>query len=303
MKTNKNINIFIAIIVLLVGTMLIANAQGQQMSHRKKPKKLDEAIPSPVKELFDWPTQSMLRDLKQIDGGAAEVIFPNRECLIWLKKVLSPLWLPKGDVEFIYIQGEFDSRDTVRASWQRNGFDIQVSQTRTIITIKLSPIDKKSLGVDKLKKINNAKQLCFQIFNKIGRRKSYDDNGWHVFVPVRNLPKKIVSFSFDPELVLYLDNDASVKGRAKHVREAKVKRPANKTEQKVQTDPNNIDWGDTSYAYDYWFRNINWWNDGKSVGFYFLKMESGSWTPSYDANVDKNFFRVSKSYKDPKKNK
>ncbi len=277
---------------LLIVLMLFACVYGEEQIKEVKPKKLEEVIPSPVKKLFGWPAQSTLRSLDRIDASAAEVIFPKKQCLSWLRKVISPLWLPTEDVEFVFIRDEFDKRDTVRTSWQRNGYDIQISQTASIFCIKLSPLDKKNLGADNPKKINNAKQLCLQIFNTTGRRWSYDDNGWPIKVPIQNLSKKIVSYSFDAEFILYLKDDASVKGRSKNEFEAKVKRPTDKTECKRQTDPDNPDWENTAYAYDYWFRRVNWWNDGKNVGFYFLKVEEGAWLPSYYGNIDKTFFKV-----------
>jgi hypothetical protein len=55
-----------------------------------------------------------------------------------------------------------------------------------------------------------------------------------------------------------------------------------------------LDWYATPESWMYWFRKVNWWNDGKSAGFFFFKVEAGPWIPSYAGEFDRNWFRVRK---------
>ena len=294
MKTNKDKKWFCIAISVFLGVIILGPSQASEHVNEVEPTKLEEVIPLPVQKLFNWPAQSVLRGSNRIDSSAAEVVYPKKQCLSWLRKVISPSWLPTEEIEFIFIRDEFDGRDVARISWQRNGYSIQVSQTASIFTIKMLPITNSSLGADKLQKTNKAQQICLNIFKETGVRWSEDKQGVGIKVAIQDLSQKIASYSFQPELSLHLKDDGSVCGRPKDIFEAKIQQPQpnDETEIKEQRDPNNPNWENTAYAYKYWFRMVNWWNDGNSVGFYFLKVEEGAWLPSYAGNIDKNFFRV-----------
>lgn len=279
--------VFVFFICLMIFGTVRASKNG-----KVEPTKLKQVLPLAVQKLFTWPSQSILKGEGRVGGESAEILYPKKQCLLWLKKTFSPLWLPGDEIDFIFIRDEFDGRDVVRASWERNGYSIQVSQTASIFTIKLTPVKNVGLGVDKRQKTDKTKKVCLDIFNDVGMRWTLDEIGARTKVEIKGFNKKIASYSFKPELSKHLKDDNSAWGRPKTKLEAKVKRPTDEDEYKKQIDPNYPDWENTEFAYNYWFRKINWFNDGKSMGFYFLKVEDGSWIPSYGANFDKTFFRV-----------
>mgnify|MGYP001600582603 CR=1 FL=1 len=276
-----------------IATSVLASliqAQESVNSERKvEPAKLIEILPAPVYRLIRWPDSSVLNGPNRVNADAAEVTWPKEQCSEWLHKVVGTSWLPPQVVEFIFIRDEFDDHDTARIAWEGNGYVIQVSQTASVFVMKFTPLEKGNTGADFQEKMKNARLLCARVFAEKGFRWG---PGVAAKVPIKGLSEKIASYSFRPELVRYLKDDEAVCGRPQTMKEAGVEPPQNDVEALRQRDPNNPNWDKTASSYNYWFRMVNWWNDGKSIGFYFLKVEEGSWVPSYHANFDKNFFRI-----------
>ena len=278
---------------MVLFTMKIAYCGSEKNAANKSdPTRLDQVIRPPMDKLFQWPAQSVLSGPNRINSNDISVAWPKKQCTEWINKVIAKQWLPDKNPDFIFIRDEFDGRDVVRATWEANNYRVEVSQTASILALKVSPLESQTTGMDHTEKIENAKHVCLGIFNKTGYRWSADGEK----VPLKNLNKKIETYPFNPELIKYLEDDLAICGRPQTVHEAGVSSPKDDAEAQRQMDPNNLDWSNSSNSYRYWFRMVNWWNDGKSVGFYFLKVEEGSWLPSYDAKFDKNFFRVRKPH-------
>lgn len=288
MKIVQKISVLILTVVVISSTPMCYSQEHEVITHKTEPTKLIQCIHQPAYRLFQWPDRSVLEGPKIVNSDSNEVARPKMQCLRWLKKVIAPSWLPPEDIKMFFIRSEFDERDVVRMAWQRNDYNIQVSQTGSIFTIKLTPIGNKNSGLNDSQKIEKTKQLCLKVFTDKGKR--WDNEGNEV--PVNDLSKKIVSYSFDTELIRHLKDDKSMFGRPKTKHEAGVKSPQDDIEAIREKDPNNPNWDKTASSYRYWFRMVNWWNDGTSIGFYFLKVEEGSWIPSYWGNIDKQFFKI-----------
>lgn len=289
MKTIQNKWLYGFAVVTLVLIPLTQAQESEHIARKIEPTKLIESFPWAVSRLFQWPAESVLNGPNRVDKDAREVAWPKKQCLRWVKRVVASSWLPPKNVELTFIRNEFDERDAVRMAWERNGYSIQVSQTASLFTIKLTPLGSKNTntGIDASQKLEKARQLCLQVFPERGQR--WDQQGNAVLV--RDLAKNITSYSFRLELTRHLKDDGSVYGRPQTMKEAGVKPPQNDVEASRENDPNNPNWDKTASSYHYWFRMVNWWNDGKSIGFYFLKLEGlGPWVPSYHGNIDKRFF-------------
>ncbi len=270
-------------------TPLIWGAQEHKPESVKiGPASLAECIPVPVSRLLEWPGSSVLAGPNLVDQNSVEATWPKEQCSDWLQKVVAPDWLPPASAKPVLIRAEFEGRDTVRMAWERNGYSIQVSQTASIFAMKLTPTERKDMGTDFSGKTQNARSLCVQVFAKKGFR-------WGVSpgsrVPIDDLSQKIAAYSFQPGLTRDLPNAHAACGRPQTIHEAGATRPQNETEALRERDPGNQEWDKTAVAFRYWFRMISWYNDGKSVGFYFLKVEEGAWEPSYNPNIDKGFFK------------
>ncbi len=289
---NKHVIIYTFLVVVFAAMSIGFGGSGKNAANKLDPTRLDQVIRPPMDRLFQWPAPSVLNGPNRVDNNAVELVWPKKQCQEWLNKVIAKQWLPDKNPELIFIRDEFEGRDVVRATWEINDYRVDISQTASIFAIKVSPLGGRITGAEREEKIENAKHLCLEIFNKTGYRWSADGEK----VPLKRLDKKIASYSFRPELVKYMPEDRAVWGRPQTVHEAGVSPPKEDAEIHRQMDPNNPDWDNSSMSYNYWFRMVNWWNDGKSIGFYFLKVEEGSWLPSYYANFDKNFFRVRKPH-------
>ncbi len=292
MKTNQKKTFWVLSIITLALTPLTNGQTGEIITHKVAPTKLIETIPAPAYWLFQWPAPSVLNGPNHVDSNDNKVVWAKKQCTEWLNKVIAKQLLPDKDPEFIFIRDEFEGRDVVRATWEHNDYRIEVSQTASIFAIKISPLGNRTTGMDLAEKIENAKRLCLEIFNKTGYRWSADGDK----VQVKDLNQKIATYSFRTELVKCLENDQSVWGRPQTAHEASVSHPKDDAETRRQMDPNNPDWDYSSMSYNYWFRMVNWWNDGKSIGFYFLKVEEAHRSPVIVAISTKTFSRSRQTY-------
>ncbi len=277
----------LSVFIALIAMQVCYGMANKSEVKKPDPNTLAEAFTPLLVSLYRWPDQAVLTGQKRVENDANDVLWPKNQCTDWLHKVLEPAWLPPENTELIFLRGEFEGRDTVRLTWERNGYGIQLTQTASIFAIKLTPLEIKGTGKDPAEKTGAAKQLCLRIFNKEAYRWSRAGKK----VPVKTLNKKIAAYSFRPELTRELKGDRAVRGRPQSVHEAGVRQPTNDQERIQERDPNNPNWVHSWVSYNYWFRKINWWNDGNSVGFFFLKIEEGAWVPSYNASFDRTFFR------------
>jgi len=202
---------------------------------------------------------------------------------------LAPAWWPSEGSRIFFIRKEFDGRDVVRMAWEVNRYRVEVSQTASIFALKLISLDGRGTGKDERAQFESARQLCLKLFHETGRRWDNQGNA----LPVRELPSKIASYSFRMELTRYLKEDSAVCGRPVTRAEAGIQPAENDEEAAPERDGGSQHWEESATSFGYWFRMVNWWNDGKSIGFYFLKVEEGAWIPSYCGDIDRGFFKIS----------
>jgi hypothetical protein len=253
-----------------------------------------------VQMLHKWPEKAALESDKRVDAGSKDVLYAKQSSSEWNKIVLADSWLPLPDAEIVFLKREFeiterDSNghsvpfevDTARVRWERNGYDIEVSQVSSVVAIKFTPIDEKDTGRDKPSRYEYAKELCQKAFNPKGA----------MVQPIPDFKKKLISYTFDSAKMRELPGDKAVVSDPKSMKDEGVDEAeftsedgllsfySKKGEDRIEqllVQP---------IAWEYWFRQIHWWNDGKSVGFYFFKVSGpGSWFPSFTASVNERWF-------------
>ena len=52
----------------------------------------------------------------------------------------------------------------------------------------------------------------------------------------------------------------------------------------------NVNDKEDKFNFHYWWRRVNWWTNGKSIGIYTLKTEGGAWHPNYESKLDEKWF-------------
>ena len=259
----------------------VAHAQGATQIYKKvEPTKLAEAIPPAVQRLFEWPEDSILNGPKRLDSDTTyPVQFAKTSSGDSIRKVLDPSWQPPKDTKPYLIRHEFESRDTMRLRWLKDNYIVQVAETSSIFTIKITPRDGSDLGTDSVARTAIARQLCLDVFAKEGIRYTVKGD----LVKIHDLNRKIASVSFDPMSIKSLDQGATSWGEPKgQPRDGTqiAADPAETVEKRSRDDdPANPNWIYTDRAWLYWFHLVFWENDGKSVGFYLAKMSGGG--PTY----------------------
>jgi len=245
-----------------------------------------------------WPDVTVLSSPKRVSGNESRRIAgAKRSNVGWVRKVLEPTWLPEdksylGD-NLIMIRNEFNEVDVTHAQWAKNGYNIEVSQTRSIIAIKFTPLQSKNMGETVGQKIEFTKALAHQILNKTGMRygsqDSIDEKGTavkkHVKVPVRNLHEKICSYSFRRELVSTFPD--GIIGTAATMEDEGIPW-TNQTGEAINAEnrEDNPNWDKTRSSWSYWFRHVCWVHDGKSIGFFTLKREADAIAIDYWGKLD-----------------
>jgi len=256
-------------------------AQDGKISPKPGGAKVSNAIREPVHTLFEWPSTATIKAKRLNDPPIVKGY--TSEFNYWLGKVMAPAWLPPNDTEVILLEKEFDGRDVMRMRWSKKDYDIQVSQTGSIFTIKLTPENGQGTGKSDKEKLDVARELCLQVFVKQGLYVS--GQGKHIHI--KDLPQKIAACSFSEKTTKPLKGDKGVlAGRPKTMEEEGIKTPLT-----IRDEPDSPNWFNIPFAWATWFRKVYWWNDGTSVGIHFLKSEGGdSVERTYTGELDRSVF-------------
>jgi hypothetical protein len=262
----------VAIVSSLSGELAAQNEFG---SPRRPPEQFGEAVPMVPRLLFRFPDPKDLADAKSRGTGKLEGM-PSDACRSWLQHCVSEDWRPEGEPDFVFIPDEYQEIDCVRLSWERNGCNLEFSQTRTVAAIKITPLNELGTGSEFEDRVRFASKYSRELFPDTGTVFRLNIRG-QVWVPVEKMREVIIENSLGVETARELQLDKIVIGLPR------PKRPA---------DVEGNDLANSAETLFYWFRNVSWWNDGKSVGYYFPKVEGAeSWTPDYGGKLDLKWFQ------------
>jgi hypothetical protein len=296
MFIKSKIYIIIIVLVCLMNTKMNAQVkQNPQMALKQNAVSLNDSIPSRVTYLFKWPDETILSGPNRVSEKTSPLVASVKEnCIEWIKRIVNPDWLPKEENyikdRLIMIKNETDQLDVCRISWAFNDYNIQVSQTFSIMTIKLTPVKNSTVGETFDERISFVKALCRQIFNDTAFRwGTYDPNRGGVNkVPVKNISSKILDYSFRNNLTHRFPD--GVVGEAVDKDTEGIKSPRNGIETNAENKPDNSNWDKTASSWGYWWRHVCWMNDGKSIGFFLLKEENGAVKIDYNTTIDNSWF-------------
>lgn len=260
---------------------------GEAIKQGETPTTIKAALPAPVLMLFQRPEVVIVTGGKRVDPGALAVAAPKKQSWEWINRVIDSSWLPPMNAEMAFLSKEFDDRDVTRIGWEHDDYHIEVSQTASIFAMRLVSRGNNGTGRDSTRRLENARQLCLKVFNREGRMWTQDTQGAGRPVVVHGLKESIAEACFDPARVKELPSDKVVVGVDWSMEDEGVASSTAGDEPSAVGPPRP----GTPEASHYWFRNVSWWNDGKAIGFYFLKLDGpGSWVPSFVGEIDKNWF-------------
>lgn len=252
-----------------------------------------ETLPAAIRRMAQWPDASVLTGGNAVDPSDISVAKAKEQAWVWIRKVIDAPWQPLQDTNMVFIKKEFGDLDMARISWERNDYLVEVTQTASIFSMKLTPLSDAKPEYDPARQFDAAMRMCLVVFAREGRVWEPDDDGNPIAVIVPNLNTKINAVSFSrvkQELptssfvVKKNRNRATVVGSAKKGQGEQFSRSARLRQ------VSGLDGSDGTGSY--WFQNVNWWHDGVSCGFYFEK--SDGWVspqPSPGDDADRNWFK------------
>ncbi len=240
-------------------------------------------VPDPIWKLLEWPTETTIRE-RSMSATTPTVQTAIFSADRWIRMVVDEAWLP-AQLEFICIHNEFENRNVIRCKWTKAGRNFFVAQTGSIFVLEVRPEHGSLQASSKEALLHSAKGLVGQILAKRGKR--WTGQGQEVLIP--DLDGKITDGSFDTSRVKASSNprgELRLEGRPKTIEEEGVARPKNSAEAKAQDDPQNTQWYNSSFAWQYWFKNVHWFAESNRLVLYFLKDNGGPVALSFGGSAD-----------------
>lgn len=251
-----------------VDALAPANAMGEEerklLAHTR-PQILAEFVPVHIRKMFrDLSKEES--DARDAEVMALDVFDARDDSRIWIKRLIDSNWAPADLSTLKCLKGAGTEADITRLRWEKDELRFDICQTRTIVTLKVTPMTNSGTGANKLDRVQFAKDLCQKVF--VDSCRVYKGM---TPTTVNGLRKILLTASFDPSQILELPGDKVVVGRPVHRKDV----PFEETE--------------------YWYRRLLWWNDGTSVGFFFPKRDGPSTTEiNLNGRYDRNWFDVGK---------
>lgn len=232
-------------------------------------------LPGQVVELFKWPDLKTI-EKRQFKTGAENVHVhrAKRSTLQWVEKVISKDWLPTEpnylSNNLTMIQNEYGPIDATHIEWKKDGYNIRVTQSLTVLTITVIPDDSNSLGNTVAEIKASISQLCARIIRDIPKVEATTEDNQVINIVPEGTRKVLLEKTFNKGSVKECD-DGLAGFSAK------------------------LDWKNNHdrQSHNYWWRHIDWWTDGSVVGLYTLKIEDGPWKASYFPGNDHKWFEGS----------
>jgi len=231
-------------------------------------KTIRESLPAIVRQLsFEWdeaPPAPGQRAVGREESASARQA--SEESIGWIEKVVAEGWRPEKAVlakSLVMVGNKFDSRDATRAEWETGGYRFVVSQTRTVITVVISAVSGDLGWKDRDARTQGALGLAKLVIGDVAPDK------------ISVLPGGKSGHELAPDGAKAILLDSSfVRGRQQEFADGIAVTAAPMD----MADPVDL------ARMARWWRRVGWWTDGKSFGFYTLKIETGPWAGNYEDN-------------------
>ncbi len=228
---------------------------------------LKHFLPSDVNLLREFSERSSTTDKSNVSDVQSEWIRRARNGAVdWIQKIIDKNFLPTDvnslNVGMVLTQNAFGPNDVACVQWQKNGYVLQVAQTKTILLIRMRPISPASQPATSVEiKRSLARNTAERLFRKEAKIRDVEGGTGKV------IEKKII-----PELLKTCFEDANVRQYDSGLHGTC----------RCRAIPDR--------ELDYWWRLIHWWVDGSSIAFYTLKTEGGPWGASFNSGLDATWF-------------
>jgi len=220
------------------------------------------AFPGLIQAMLKWPDQQTLESDRRVRPPKAGRFPPLDHSLDWINRLLDPNWLPPSNVrdDMVFIKREYGPLGASHVRWEKNGYKIQVTQTRAVIAIKLEPLAGKRAATTQAEMEAYARDLCMKLFtdtfqSSIRENPPTDERRR---MRIREVRAKIAEYSF--ECGLKRPVEGGLAGAA-------WKREFFPEGAKEPSEPGSL----------MWWHYLGWYTDGKMVAFWTFKVEGDSW--------------------------
>ena len=266
MNMRKACNWFISI--LTITSLIPSELCGQHLSQSGPVVDIRSMLPGQVAKLAFWPTTEQ-RFGKVVKSNASKwAIRVSRNSIEWVRKVIDPEWLPDNPEktlrsELVLLEKAYDGLDTSHIEWEKNGYCLRVSQTKTVFCLSIMPVHGKIVGGDMAAKRKASQGIVSKLVNDIAEvRTAIKPGGANI--AIGGTKTILMRSSFEEASIKQFDHGI-------------VARPA-----KIDIN-NELD----DVRTDFWWRRMGWWTDGQTVGIFAPKAEGGAWVAHYGSELDK----------------
>lgn len=226
--------------------------------------------PREAVELYNWPSEEIISSEKRVLADKnIDALRAYRTSIGWIQKVLSKDRLPTDPNylknNLIMIEDEYGLIDATHVRWENNNCKIEITQTKTVFSAKLTPLGAVTIADTSAAKKQLVRSKLLELLSEyvdIEKRGPVDSE-----IVRKNIMPILLKSSVD-EANIYDSNNVTY---------SRCKKP-------------NAEDKEDSLNFRYWWRRVNWWTNGKSIGIYTLKTEGGAWKAGYGSKLDENWF-------------
>jgi len=234
-------------------------------------------LPSTASDLvFRWDDASS-PGARRVAGYETPHLKAARESSVgWVKEVLSSDWLPDDNVingNMTMIENQFGAVDATHVAWRTLGFTVRVSQTATVVAVTVAPPSPLAEGASADGKKEAVRKLCSNLLRNLPAPRGVNPGG-----------ARLKGLAPRGTLAALLDASFT-RGAVKECSDGIVglaAAPADESPDKVT-------------ASSFWWGTLDWWTDGKVVGFVALKLKGSRWIADHAAEADANWFESSRA--------
>lgn len=243
---------------------------------------LPEKVPYTVRQLFSHSAAEAVKSNRSVPSAPLTGLTNTAQR--WLERVISPAWLPSVPHP-VCITNEFEGCDVVRETWVHSQYALEVAQTASIFTLRVSQRLGAGPPSPKLE-LPSIRALVSDILVETGVRWSRQFEA----IPIPGLNRKIVRLSFGegtteqaPGGVLW--------GRPMNMIEAGVPFEAGRMYAVERETRDDAIWERSPVPWECWITMVYWWSDGTSIGIYFLKQDGMGHFLNYEHDLNYPWFK------------
>lgn len=263
-------------VVLLVSAVVVTNLRRsppepevvQQATAKRQ--LLATKLPAPVAKLINAPSAAQ-REANEIEPNSSNSIRrAKRDSIAWIETILAPEWLPGNPKEVLdvdtYLLGKgYSGVDTSHVEWERNGYRVRVSQTNVAFYINMTPMNANIAEGGATEWKLAAQNLASKLFRDVLDERTDIDE---VRIALDGTRSILIRSAFQKAKVQQFDDGLL-----------------------AEPEPSSVSDELDSIRFDFWWRRVGWWTNGRTIGFFTLKsVAAGPWIPRYEGRLDEIWF-------------